>query len=91
MGQIYNILYSFFIVNGPNKLECLPLASLSSLVEWLGVSPEPTFQELHFRIGSWPLSKTLHHLPETNSLAYWVHSQATKKIKCSILQTKKNN
>jgi hypothetical protein len=64
------------LTNGPNKLECLSLASLSSLVLYLRVWLEPR------GVGSGLTRKhytRLKGLTVTNTLAYFVHSLIMKK------------
>jgi hypothetical protein len=59
-----------------------PLASLSSLVEYLEVRPEPT-EELHFRAGYWSFPKIirpgLKALSGKNTLAYCDSLSVMKK------------
>ncbi len=67
-------LFTPYFMNGPNKLECLSAAGLSSLVLWLWVRPEPIWVEHPSRVFLLALLTNIRlgweGLTETNTLAY---------------------
>ncbi len=81
-GHIHNTLFSTYIINVPNKLECLSLVGFSSLSWCLRVRPEPTlewstFLVRHSRVGPWPYPQTLDL--QSNLLGPFI---SYVKIKC---------
>ncbi len=66
----------------PNKLECLPLASLFSLKKCFQARPEPAQVELQSGAGFWPkpnIRPGCKGLQGTNGLAYLASLPVTEK------------